>query len=207
MRVLGVIPARGGSKGIPRKNVRLIAGKPLIAWTVAAAAEARRLDSFVVSTEDAEIASVARACGAPVLDRPPELATDTADTLDVLKHALRERPHDLVVLLQCTSPVRSRGLVDRCVEAFLRSGADCLGAVLPDKNFEFGREMPRRQEIAPRMLDIGSVYVYKASLIMDGRPYGSSQAVFPVSREEAVEIDEDFDFWLAEKILLERAPR
>lgn len=207
MTALGVIPARGGSKGIPRKNIRPIAGKPLIAWTIEAAKAAKRLDSFVVSTEDPEIAALARAYGAPVLERPAELATDTADTLDVLRHALRARPHDLVVLLQCTSPVRSSGLIDRCLEAFERSGADCLGAVYPDRNFEFGREMPRRQEILPRMLDIGNAYVYKARLIHAGTPYGASQAVLPVSREEAVEIDEEFDFWLAEKILLERPPR
>lgn len=207
MRILGVTPARGGSKGLPRKNVKLIAGKPLIGWTIEAGLASRRLDGYVVSTEDPEIAGITRGLGADVVNRPAELATDTADTLPVLQHVLSERPADLVVLLQCTSPVRSPGLIDRCVERFLESGADCLGAVLPDKNFEFGRDMPRRQEIAPRMLDIGNVYVYKASLIMAGKPYGSSQAVLPVSREEAVEIDEEFDFWLAEKILLERAPR
>lgn len=206
MKILGITPARGGSKGIPRKNLKSLAGKPLLAWTVEHALQSKLLTDFVVSTEDPEIAKTARDLGAAVIDRPAELATDNADSFPVLAHAVAKRPAELIVMLQCTSPVRSTGLIDRCVEAFLESGADCLGAVVPDKNFPFGKMMPRRQEMEARNLDIGSVYVYKSELILSGDPYGKSQAVYRVSREEAVEIDDEFDFWLAEKILLERRP-
>ncbi len=204
--ILGLTPARGGSKSVPRKNLEAVAGKPLIAWTIGHAKASRLLSRHVVSTEDPEIAQTARLHGAEVLDRPAELATDTADTLPVLQHALARIPAEVVVLLQCTSPVRSPGLIDRCIERFLREKADCLGTVHEDRSFEYGRKMPRRQEIAPRLLDIGNVYVIKAELIRAGTTIGPRLVPFPISREEAVEIDEPFDLWLAEKILLERAP-
>ena len=98
--ILGVIPARGGSKGIPRKNIRPIAGKPLLAWTIEHAKASKLLTRFVVSTEDAEIAKIARGRGAEVLKRPAKLAGDKADTLPVLQHALDAIPADIVVLLQ-----------------------------------------------------------------------------------------------------------
>lgn len=205
--VLAVIPARGGSKGIPGKNIKTIAGKPLLAWTIEHARAARLVDRVVVSTEDPKIAAVARRWGAEVLERPKALATDRADTLPVLQHALRRCPADVLVVLQCTSPVRSKGLVDRCVAKFLRTRADSLGTVYPDRSYEYGVEMPRRQEIRPRLVDNGNVYVNKARLVLErGDRYGKRIATLQTTREESFEIDEPFDFWLCEKILLERAP-
>ena len=87
-KVLGLIPARGGSKGVPRKNIREVRGKPLIAWTIEAAKRSKLLDRFVVSTEDPEIAVIARQYGAEVIDRPAELANDAALSIDVVKHVL-----------------------------------------------------------------------------------------------------------------------
>src|SRR4051812_20547181 len=110
---LGVIPARGGSKGIPRKNIKMIAGKPLIAWTIEAAKKSKLMDRFVVSTEDAEIAQIARKYGADVLDRPKSLATDTATGISVIQHAVSVFDPKNVVLLQPTSPIRSKGLIDQ----------------------------------------------------------------------------------------------
>jgi len=204
--VLAVIPARGGSKGIPGKNIKRLAGKPLLAWTIEHAKSSRRIDRLVVSTEDSKIAAVARRWGAEVLDRPKALATDQADTLPVLQHALEHVPADIVVLLQCTSPVRARDLIDRCVERFLAEKADSLGTVFADRSYEYGREMPRRQEIRPRLIDNGNVYVMRADLLRKGDRYGKRIATLETSREESMEIDEPFDFWLAEKILRERWP-
>lgn len=202
--VLAVIPARGGSKGVPGKNIKPIAGKPLLAWTIEHALAAKTIDRVVVSTEDPKIAAVARKWGAEVLDRPKRLATDKADTLPVLQHALRECPADVLVVLQCTSPIRSKGLVDRCVAKFLRTKADSLGTIHHDHSYEYGAEMPRRQEIRPRLVDNGSVYVNKASLVLKGDRIGRRFATLETSRVEGFEIDEPFDFWLCEKILLER---
>src|SRR5690242_12721895 len=108
-RFLGVVPARGGSKGVPRKNIRPLGGKPLLAHTAAQVAGAALLDACVVSTEDAEIAAVARAAGLRVVDRPPELALDTSPTEPCLLHALDAlgEPFDYVMVLEPTSPFRS----------------------------------------------------------------------------------------------------
>lgn len=205
-RILGVIPARGGSKAIPRKNLHPVAGKPLVAWSLEAARQSRALTRCVVSTEDAEIGSVVEALGGTVLWRPPELATDEADTLSVLQHALDSLPADIVVVLQPTSPVRGAGLVDACVERFLATGADSLGTVYRDFNYEYGVEMPRRQEIQPRFLDNGNVYVISADVVRSGRSFGDRIATFETGREESVDVDEPFDLWLAEQILLHRPP-
>ena len=205
--VLGVIPARGGSKGIPRKNMRVVAGKPLIAWTIEAARVSKRLSRCVVSTEDAEIASTARAAGATVLDRPRALATDDTSTVSVLRHALDHIPADTIVALHPTSPIRREGLIDRCVDRFVEMAADCLGTVHRDYSYEYGEDMPRRQDIRPRMVDNGNVYVLRADLVRAGRWIDGRVATLETTREEGVEIDEEFDLWLAEQVLLHRLPR
>ena len=120
--ILGVIPARGGSKGIPRKNIRMIAGKPLIAWTIEAALKAKLLDRLVVSTEDREIARIAGDRGAEVIGRPAELASDEATTLSVLQHALSVIDAQAVVLLQATSAVLDDGLIDRLSPGLKKPG-------------------------------------------------------------------------------------
>lgn len=200
-KILGVIPARGGSKGIPRKNIRMIAGKPLLGWTIESARKSSTLTHYVVSTEDDEIAEFAESLGAPVLRRPEALATDEASTLVVLQHALEHFPADVVVVLHPTSPIRKEGLIDCCVAKFLQEAVESLGTVHKDFSYEYGQDMPRRQEIAPRLLDNGNVYVIRAEVIRQGRMLGSNFATFEVSREEGVEIDDEFDFWLAEMIL------
>ncbi len=203
--ILGITPARGGSKGVPRKNIREICGKPLLAWTIETALRSTRLDEYVVSTEDPEIASVATSYGAKVIQRPSELATDEADTLPVLQHVLRELPADIVVVLQATSPVRRPGLIDRCIERFLSEGVDSLGTVHRDHSYEYGQVMPRRQDFRPRMVDNGNVYVISAAVILSGRQIGNRWTMFETSRLEGLEIDDEFDLWLAERVLGEQA--
>ena len=113
--VLGLIPARGGSKGVPGKNIKVICGKPLIVWTIESALQSALLDKVVVTTDSEEIAEIARNAGAEIRMRPKELATDTASTQDVMLHALKYDQADIVVLLQPTSPYRTKGLIDECV--------------------------------------------------------------------------------------------
>lgn len=204
---LGVIPARGGSKGIPRKNIKMIAGKPLIAWTIEAALESKLMDSFVVSTEDAEIAAVSRKYGAQVMDRPKALATDTSTTMSVLQDIIDRTCADAIVLLQPTSPVRHPGLIDACIRNFIRNKADNLATGFTCKFVEYGTPSKRRQDLKGFFYDDGNVYVVKSDLIKTGKWVGKkSQKVF-VSREENVEIDDEFDFWLAEQILRQRRPK
>ena len=199
--ILGVIPARGGSKGVPRKNIRSIAGKPLLVWTIEAAQQCKLLRRWVVSTEDAEINEIASRHGAEVLQRPREFATDEASIVSVLQHALEEIPADVVVVLPPTSPIRHNGLIDKCIEKFFDEDADSLGTVHKDYSYEYGQDMPRRQEIRPRLVDNGNVYVICAEVIRSGRWLGERLAVCETTREEGVEIDDEFDLWLAEHIL------
>lgn len=147
MNVLAIVPARGGSKGVPNKNIRRLAGKPLLAWSIEAALAAELVDRVVVSTDSPRIAEVAFVAGAEIVMRPAELATDQALTDPVLVHAidrLREasgptvytrhlahyRP-DLVVLLQPTVPFRREGLIDDCIRRLLATGADSLLTGIP----------------------------------------------------------------------------
>ena len=118
MDVLGLIPARGGSKGIPRKNLAPVGGKPLLTWTVEAAQEASELTRVVVSTDDDEIAAEA---GVEVLRRPAELAADDTPMLDVVRHTVAELSPDVVVLLQPTSPLRRAEHVERALRCCSRA--------------------------------------------------------------------------------------
>ena len=204
--ILGITPARGGSKGIPRKNLRTLAGKPLLAWTVETAKSSRLLDRYVVSTEDAEIAETARRCGAEVLDRPEELAGDEASTLSVLQHVLTKIPADVVVLLQATCPVRDPGLVDRCIERFFEKKADSLATGFICKYTEYGKERQERtrQEIPGFFYDDGNVYIMKADGIRKGDRFGARMERVILDREQNIDIDEEFDHWLAEQVLTKR---
>lgn len=199
--ILGITPARGGSKSIPRKNIKEIAGKPLIAWTIEAANKSKLFDKYVVSTEDQEIAKVAREYGAEVLHRPHELATDEASTLNVLQHAVEKIPCDIVVTIQATSPIRRLGLIDECIEEFLHNGYDSLATGFLCKYVEYGKNELRRQDIQGFFYDDGNIYVIKADLIRNGDRYGKKIGRKIISWWENVEIDDEFDFWVAEKIL------
>ncbi|MBI3693974.1 MAG: hypothetical protein HY238_03920, partial [Acidobacteria bacterium] len=130
---------------------------------------------------------------------------DEASTVCVLQHALEQIPAEVVVALAPTSPIRRPGLIDACIDKFLAAGADSLGTVHKDYTYEYGQDMPRRQEIRPRLVDNGNVYVVRADLVRAGRFLGERLAVFETTREEGVEVDEEFDLWLAEQILLHRS--
>ena len=141
MKVLAIIPARGGSKAIPRKNLVEFGGKPLIAWSIEHARDCRHIDRTVVSTDDAvEIAEISRLWGAEIVERPPHLSTDTAGSEAALVHVLDTLEKDgyvpdLVVFLQATSPLRGPGDLNEAIEALLAEGADSLVSVGPFHGF------------------------------------------------------------------------
>lgn len=205
MRIIGIIPARGGSKGIPRKNLKEIAGKPLIAWTIMAAKNSELLDDFFVSTEDEEIAYVSRWNGAPVIDRPSELAGDDVSVLSVLSHAAKETKADYVVLLQPTSPIRDHGLIDDCIREFLGKKADSLATGFICNYKPYGTEKaPTRQLIKGFFYDDGNVYVLKSGLVHRGLKIGHKAVKKIISKEQNLEIDDETDFFIAEKVLEKR---
>ncbi len=204
MKIIGITPARGGSKGVPRKNIKEIAGKPLIAWTIEAAKESKLLDDYFVSTEDLEIAEVAKDYGAKVIERPKELAEDHVVTIDVLRDFLNKIEADILVLLQCTSPVREKGLVDKCIQRFLETKTDSLATGFICDLFEWGTYNQRRQDLKGFFHDDGNVYVAKADLVRRGTPMEGKLEKIIISREQNFEIENEFDFWLNEQILLKR---
>lgn len=226
MRVLGVIPARGGSKGIPRKNIRLLGGKPLIAWTIEAARKSRLLTRVILSTEDEEIATVGKHWGAEVpFLRPQELAEDTTPTLPVLQHAVREcerqdGAYDAVCLLQPTAPLRRPEWIDECIALLLRLDAEAVVTVcrIPDEfhplwaltvaedgwlRFFSGAAIPpRRQDLPTAYHREGSVYVVRRDVLMEaGSLYGSKLGWLEVSAEATVNLDTERDWERAEAML------
>jgi len=203
-KILGIIPARGGSKGILRKNIKEICGKPLIAWTIESAKKSKLLDKFVVTTEDKEIAKISKKFGADIIKRPAKLATDEADTISVLKHVLEHIDADIVVLLQCTSPIRDDDLIDRCIKKFQETKTDSLATGYMCKLFEWGKYTARRQNLNAFFHDDGNVYVIKANLIQNGELWGEKMERLVINHEQNFEIDEEFDFWLNEQILKRR---
>ena len=203
--ILGLIPARGGSKGVPRKNIRECGGKPLIAWTIEAAQKSKELDAFIVSTEDDEIAQVSVEWGAAVARRPQELATDEATTEDLMQHVLQDFPAaEVLVLLQPTSPIRAPDLIDRCVKQFRETEVDSLATGFICKFVEYGKPVPPRQAIPGFFYDDGSVYVIRAQFARIGDRYGKKLGRLETDREQNLEIDDEFDFWVADQVLRRR---
>ena len=202
--ILGIIPARGGSKGIPRKNIKPIHGHPLIAWTIQAAQKSRLLDKFIVSTEDEEIAATARQYGAQVLDRPPELAGDAVISRAVIKHALEVTGADVAVLLQPTSPVRNDDLIDRCITAFLEGGYDSMATGFMNPVYPPHGEEHRRQDISEVFVNDGSVVISTRETIFADSLFGDKRGTMVTDREQNIDIDEEFDFWLAGQVLKKR---
>jgi len=220
MSVLAIIPARGGSKGIPHKNVRLLAGKPLIAHTIEHARQASSISRVVVSTDDPEIAAVSEQYGAEVVWRPLEISGDTASSESALLHALDflekaevYRP-DLVVLLQCTSPIRRPKDIDQAVQTLLDEDADSLLSVVPFHLFIWRlvdgqgqpvdydhRHRPRRQDRQPEYMENGSIYVFKPWVLRQFiNRLGGKIALYVMDGWSSVDINTLRDFELCEWI-------
>ncbi len=213
MNIIGLIPARGGSKGLPGKNIRPLCGKPLIAWTIQDVLASRYISRCYVSTDDSSIATVARGYGAEVLDRPKDLGAGYTSMTEVMQHALTLVEADVVVLLQCTCPIRDKGLIDRCIEALTRenadsavAGFDCMYMAYASDVATTGHEL-QRQDYSGFFYDSGSVYVIRAELLRSGDRYGQHHAKVYIDKEQQVDIDDEFDFWLAEQIMKKRGVR
>lgn len=231
---LALIPARGGSKGVPRKNVRLLAGKPLIAYAIETALSSKFIDRVVVSTEDAEIASIARRYGAEVpFMRPRELARDDSPEWIVWRHALQtlETMEDgfktqMFVSIPPTSPLRAVADVDACIQTLIESNADLVITVRPaERNPYFnmvtldGEGYARlaiqsngtihQRQAAPVVYDMTTVaYAAWPEFVLRANSVfeGRVKAVL-IPAERAVDIDTELDFQFAEFLLSQRSPK
>lgn len=232
-RIMGLTLARGGSKSVPRKNIRLILDIPLIAYTIGEALRSQWLTRYIVSTDDEEIRQVALKYGAEVpFLRPAELSTDTASSLLAMRHAVNwveqeeGSKYDFVVELMCTNPMKTVEDIDAATEKLVTTGADSVIAVhrledhhpirikkiVDDRIVDFCLpEIPetRRQDLKPpAYIRSGSIYALcRDHLMVEGRRYGSENSrPYILPPERAVNVDTEVDFFIAEA-LLAKAPR
>ena len=223
MKTIAIIPARGGSKGIPRKNVIDIAGKPMLAWNIEAAQASQFVDAVYVSTDDPEIAEVATRYGAGVIQRPEGLSGDTATSESALVHALQTLEEqgvssELLLFMQCTSPLTSTTDVDAAIQKLMDEQADSCVTVTDFHYFvwkenEDGtadginhdkRFRPRRQDREPQFVENGAIYVMKTAGFLDAnhRFFGKT-VLSEMPQERCFEIDEPADLLIAEAMLRE----
>ncbi len=228
--LLAVIPARGGSKGLPRKNVYPLGGLPLIGWSIKAAQEAKSVGRVVVTTDDAEIAAVSRDLGAHVIMRPAQLADDKALTIDAVLHALEsldaakdEADCAYMVLLQPTSPLRTAAHIDAAAAVYFQHKPASLISVVeeehsPFKNFVmeagtpflkplFGeRELSQPRQALPKVYrQNGALYITPIAALRAQRAFYLAPCLsFEMGREESIDIDTLHDIQTVEKIIHSR---
>ncbi|MCB0847293.1 MAG: acylneuraminate cytidylyltransferase family protein [Bacteroidetes bacterium] len=226
MRILGIIPARGGSKGVIKKNIKLLGNKPLIGYTIDAARESQKLTRTIVSTDDPEIASVAKSLGAEVpFMRPDDLATDSAKSMPVIHHALEfmekeeGEKYDAVLMLQPTTPFRTGKDIDQAIELLGSTGADSVISVvdveghhparmkylkngrLIDPDFCEEYENQPRQELQPMYLRNGAIYLTRRETIMNHSFKGNHCQALIMETRRSVNIDTELDFLMADFLL------
>jgi CMP-N,N'-diacetyllegionaminic acid synthase len=227
-KIIAIVPARAGSKGLLNKNIKMFCGKPLIGWTIEAALSSQYIDELIVSTDSHEIAEVARQMGAVVpFIRPSELATDTATSISVIDHALNfyketfDRTFDYAVLLEPTSPLRSTNDIDEAIAQLLGSpkAQAVVGicktetqhpAFLVEKDSEGflaayennNMQILRRQEISDVYFFEGSVYVSEIGALLEKKTfYHNSTIGYVMPKSRAIEIDDIYDFVMAEALM------
>jgi CMP-N,N'-diacetyllegionaminic acid synthase len=212
-RVLGIIPARGGSKGVPRKNLREVRGKPLVVWAIEEGHKSEYIDRLVLSSEDEEIIRVARAhkCDVP-FRRPADLSQDSTPGIEPVLHALRELPgYDYVLLLQPTSPLRTFEDIDACIAMCAHTGspacvsvtkcqqhpflmyrmdaASCISALLPE-----AAGFCRRQDYPDVFLLNGAVYVAETNWLVENKSFVKKRTVgYEMPPERSVDVDSEAD--------------
>ena len=227
MKILAIIPARGGSKGVPMKNIKLLGGKPLLAHTAEAAQQSKLLFKTIISTDNEDIATIAKSLNLEVpFMRPPHLAQDSTPTLDVVIDVLKWYENqkinfDAVCILQPTTPFRADGFIDAAIQEFIDSGADSLISVLPVPHqynphwcFEIDRNnnlkiatgqqkiISRRQDLPNAYHRDGSIYLTKTATVLNKNSlYGDSVAYIFSPQENYINIDTESDWEKAEMLL------
>jgi len=220
-KILGIIPARGQSKGVPRKNLSMLCDKPLIAWTIEAAKRSRYIDRLVLSSDDPEIISVARdfGCEAPFV-RPAALAQDATPGIEPVLHAIEQIPgYDYVVLLQPTSPLRTIEDIDGCIEQCVQSGAKaCVSVSEVEQHPRWmytlgghdrlvpivsdGKQFARRQDLPPVFLLNGAVYVAETAWLQESHSFlGQEVSGYVMPPERSLDIDTLADLERCEKMM------
>ena len=213
MSILAVIPARGGSKGIPKKNIRLLAGKPLIAYSITTAFKSKHIDKVIVSTDSREIADVASSFGADIVFRDESLSSDMVTLDPVIYHALLEEEKkgenfDVVITMQPTSPALTVKTLDSAIEYFLSGGYDTVISVVNHPHLCWGQNGRKvyplyekrlnRQELPPQYFETGGFVIARHDVVQPNSRIGVKVSVFEVPERESVDIDDENDWLLVE---------
>ena len=218
---LAIIPARGGSKRLPKKNILDLKGKPLIAYSIEAGLQSKYIDKVIVSSDDDEILDTSKAFGAEIIKRPDALASDTATSFDAIKHTIENtEKYDYIVLLQPTSPLRSALQIDEAIELLETKEANAIVSVCEmDHSPLWSNTLPKdgnmsgflRDEVLnKRSQDLetyyrvnGAIYICKTEKLLEEESFFLKENIygFVMDRESSVDIDEAIDFKLAEWII------
>ncbi len=223
--IITIIPARGGSVGIPEKNIIDFGGKPLLAWSIDQAKESQMVGNVYVSTDDPKIANISRQYGAEVIDRPSALSTAKSVTDDALIHALdflekeKDFKADIVVFLQVTSPIRRHDDIDNAIKLFIKEQADslfsCANAndhfIWSKKDGEYFsitydfHDRKMRQDINDLYLENGSIYIFRPELLRkEHNRLGGKISIYEMPKECSWQIDEPIDLAVMEALLREQ---
>ena len=220
---LAIVPARGGSKRLPRKNVLDLAGKPLISWTIEAGLKSKYIDKVIVTSDDDEILEISKRYGAQIIRRPHELASDTSTTFDALKHTIDNiEKYDYIILLQATSPLRNEKHIDNAIELLESKGADAIVGVcemdhsplwsntLPPNNSMIGFLKDdilnkRSQDLDKYFRLNGAIYICKTKKLLEEKSFFLKENIFAycMDRENSIDIDECIDLKIANFYLKE----
>jgi N-acylneuraminate cytidylyltransferase/CMP-N,N'-diacetyllegionaminic acid synthase len=222
---LAIIPARGGSKRLPNKNILLLAGKPMLLWTVESAMQSKYLDEIILSTDSDDIIKVVENYKIKTIKRPIELASDTAKTVDVVKHVIEniDKKYDFIVLLQPTSPLRTSNHIDEAIEQLIKLNTDAIISVtevdhsplwcniLPEslsmENFISEDIKHKRSQDLPKFYRLnGAIYICKTKKLIEENTFFLKKNVYAyiMDKKSSIDIDEELDFKLAEVILKEK---
>jgi len=211
---LAIIPARGGSKRLPRKNVLDLNGKPLIAWSIEAGIKSKYIDKTIVSSDDEEILNISKKYNANTIKRPDELASDTATTFDAIKHTIENsNKYDYIVLLQTTSPLRNEKQINEAIELLESKNADAVVSVCEMEHSPLWsnrlddslsmKDFLRDEILNKRSQDLesyyrlnGAIYICKTDKLLEEKSFFLKDNIFAyiMDRESSVDIDEEIDF-------------
>lgn len=217
LNILAVIPARGGSKGIPRKNIRLMCGKPLISYSIENALNSKFDLDVVVSTDDDEIERIALLYGAQVIKRPEELAQDNVTLDPVIYHALIKMEkrnniiYDIVITMQPTSPLLKSSTLDNAIKYFIKNNFDTVisginrpylsWTEIEGKLVPLYKERLNRQYLPKNLIETGAFFITKRKFVKENSRLGPNVSIYEVSENESIDIDSPKDWWVAEKYL------
>ena len=221
-KFLAIIPARGGSKRLPRKNILELCGKPLIAWSIEAGQKSKYIDKVVVSSDDGEILDIAKKFEADVLRRPNNLATDTSTTFDVIKHILDNiEGFDYIVLLQPTSPLRDENHIDMAIKLLQDKNADAVISVsetdhnplwsntlddsLSMKNFLKDEVLNKRSQDLKKYYRLnGGIYICETNKLLAQKSFFLKENIYAykMDKQSSIDVDDEADFKIAETFMM-----